>query len=219
MLKIISSSDGSSTIYVTELDEHYHSTYGAVMESRHVFIEAGYKSSDADPVRIFEMGFGTGLNALLTLHESMKDKRKVEYVSVEKYPLDKQIYDRLNYKTLFPGRPGSCFDLLHESEWGVPCRINDNFSLLKIREDFREMAADRLFDVIYYDAFSPDRQAEMWSLDIMSKVAAMTAPGGIFVTYSARGQLKRDLEKLGFMVEHPVGPRGKRQITRALKKN
>jgi len=218
MLRIISTSDGSSTIYVPELDEHYHSTFGAINESLHVFINEGYKSIYADPVSVFEMGFGTGLNTLLTLYESLKDKRRVDYVSVEKYPLSENIYQKLNYDTFFPEHKKGYFKLLHQCPWEEECRISDNFMLLKIGTDFLNMTADRLFDIVYYDAFAPGKQAEMWSFNTISKAASMIKPGGVFVTYSAKGQLKRDLNNLGFNVEHRMGPAGKRQITRAVKK-
>ncbi|MDT8401954.1 MAG: tRNA (5-methylaminomethyl-2-thiouridine)(34)-methyltransferase MnmD [Bacteroidales bacterium] len=219
MLKIISTSDGSSTIYVPELDEHYHSTFGAISESMHVFIDAGYRSGTMNPVSVFEMGFGTGLNALLTLYESIRDSRKVDYVSVEKYPLSESVYSKLNYHIFFPEEDQGYFNILHECRWDEPCRINDNFTLLKIRADFMEMQPDRVFDLVYYDAFAPGKQSGLWSFDIISKAASLLKPGGVFVTYSARGQLKRDLEKLGFTVEHRPGPAGKRHISRAVKKS
>ncbi len=217
MLKIISTSDGSSTIYVPELDEHYHSTFGAINESMHVFINEGYRSIYTDPVSVFEMGFGTGLNALLTLYESLKDKRQVHYVSVEKYPLSENIYKKLNYENFFPEYKQEYFKLLHECNWEESCRISDNFMLLKLETDFGNMTTDRLFDIVYYDAFAPGKQAEMWSFDMLTKAGSILKPGGVFVTYSAKGQLKRDLKNLGFSVEHRMGPAGKRQITRAVK--
>ncbi|MGM0667893.1 MAG: tRNA (5-methylaminomethyl-2-thiouridine)(34)-methyltransferase MnmD [Bacteroidota bacterium] len=219
MLKIISTSDGSSTIYVPELDEHYHSTFGAIKESLHVFINEGYRSVSTDPLSVFEMGFGTGLNALLTLYESIRDGRQVDYVSVEKYPLDRDIYNKLNYEDFFPGYKKSYFSLLHECSWEENCRITGNFSIHKLQADFHDLHIDRLFDIVYYDAFAPGKQAEMWSTDILSKAASLLKPGGVFVTYSAKGQLKRDLVSLGFRVEHRPGPAGKRHISRAVKKD
>ncbi|MBN1388109.1 MAG: tRNA (5-methylaminomethyl-2-thiouridine)(34)-methyltransferase MnmD [Bacteroidales bacterium] len=219
MLKIISTSDGSDTLYVQELDEHYHSTFGAVKESNHVFIESGYKSISSNPVRIFELGFGTGLNTFLTLLESLKDKRMVYYVSIEKYPLPANIYKKLNYSTLYRENEGSYYNLIHECSWGIPREITDNFSLLKIEKDFMEMDTDMVFDIVYFDAFAPEKQPEMWSYNVLELVASLMNPGGVFVTYSAKGQLKRDLKQLGFLVENPAGPPGKRQITRAVKKS
>ena len=219
MLKIISTSDGSDTLYVPELNEHYHSTFGALRESNHVFIEYGYKSTSCNPVRILEVGFGTGLNTFLTLLESLNDKRMVFYVGVEKYPLPSSIYKKLNYRTLFPVNKGSYFDIIHEGNWGITCRITDNFSLLKLKKDFINMGTRLAFDIIYFDAFAPEKQPEMWSYDVLSLVSSITKPGGIFVTYSAKGQMRRDLKQLGFKVENPEGPPGKKHITRAAKKS
>lgn len=219
MLKIISTSDGSDTLYVQELDEHYHSTFGAVRESNHVFIESGYKSTACDPVRIFELGFGTGLNTFLTLLETIKDKRMVYYVSIEKHPLPADIYKKLNYNKLFRGNKGSYYDLIHECRWGIPCKITDNFSLMKIEKDFLEMDTDMVFDIVYFDAFAPEKQPGMWSYNVLERIAALIKPDGVFVTYSAKGQLRRDLKQLGFLVENPEGPPGKRQITQAVKKS
>lgn len=217
MLKVISTSDGSSTIYVPELDEYYHSAFGAVSESEHVFIKNGYKKTTANPLRIFELGFGTGLNALLTLAESEKDKKIVEYVSVEKYPLGKEIIEQINYGRIVGSGKENCFSLIHDCEWDKPCLINDNFSLHKINSDIRDVEGDRVFDLVYYDAFAPGKQADMWTFDLLSRVCSFLDKGGVFVTYSAMGQLKRDLIKLGFDVENPEGPAGKREITRAVK--
>ena len=219
MLKIISTSDGSDTLYVPELNEHYHSTFGAVSESNHVFIESGYKSTSLNPVNILEVGFGTGLNTFLTLLESLKDKRIVYYVSVEKSPLPSSIYKKFNYSTLVPVNKGLYFDLIHESNWGTSCKITENFSLLKLKKDFMKMDPRLAFDIIYFDAFAPEKQPEMWSYEILSLASSMIKPGGIFVTYSAKGQLRRDLKQLGYNVENPAGPARKRQITRAVKKS
>ena len=201
------------------MDEHYHSTFGAITESKHVFIGSGYKTMQADHLKIFELGFGTGLNALLTLHESLNDKKNIKYVGVEKYPLDKDILIKLNYSQLLPETKASCFDLLHECEWEIPCRITDNFILLKLQKDIRDLSIDMVFDLVYYDAFAPGKQPDMWSYDLLSSVSSLIRPGGVLVTYSAMGQLKRDLRKLGFKVENPAGPPGKRQITRAVKRS
>jgi len=217
MLKIISTSDGSQTVYVPELDEHYHSTFGAVRESLHIFIRYGYKSVSTDPLMILEFGFGTALNALLTLYESLNDGRRVNYVSVEKYPLKDDIYKQLDYSKFLPAGKKSYFKLLHECPWEEKCMISDNFSLLKIEKDFRNIVMDKTFDIIYFDAFAPGKQPDLWTADMLRLVSALTKKGGVFVTYSAKGQLRRELTELGFRVEHPPGPPGKRHITRAVK--
>lgn len=217
MLKIISTSDGSDTVYLPSLNEHYHSVNGAIQESMHVFIETGYRAVSHDPVKILELGFGTGLNTLLTLYESFKDERKVEYISVEKFPLPDNIRKKLNYGRFFPGHQISFFDLMHDCEWENPCMLSDNFSLLKLNKDFREIDLNTRIDLVYFDAFAPEKQPELWTFDVLSAVCSLVNKGGVFVTYSAMGQLKRDLTKLGFEVENPPGPPGKRHITRAIK--
>ncbi len=217
MLKIVTTDDGSDTLYVSGLDEHYHSKFGALRESKHIFIESGYKTSAANPVSIFEMGFGTGLNALLTLCESISDKRVVEYVAVDKYPLPEELYSRLNYGSYVAADNREYFKLIHSCRWGVTCRLTGTFSLMKIETDIMDFVPERKFDIIYFDAFGPEKQPELWSFDILKLMASLIQEGGILVTYSAKGQLKRDLISLGFKVEHLPGPPGKKQITRAVK--
>lgn len=217
MLKIISTSDGSDTVYIPAINEHYHSVNGAIQESKHVFIEAGYRKTALNPVKILELGFGTGLNSLLTLYESFKDGRNVEYITVEKFPLPENIWKELNYSRFFPAGQRPFFNLIHECGWENTCMISDNFSLLKLKKDFRDIDLNTGVDLVYFDAFAPEKQPGLWTFDLLSAVCSLINNGGIFVTYSSRGQLKRDLTRLGFSVEHPPGPPGKRHITRAIK--
>ncbi|MFP4488725.1 MAG: tRNA (5-methylaminomethyl-2-thiouridine)(34)-methyltransferase MnmD [Bacteroidales bacterium] len=217
MLKIISTSDGSDTVYIPSLNEHYHSVNGAIQESKHVFIEAGYNKTALNPLKVLELGFGTGLNTLLTLKESLKDGRHVEYITAEKFPLPENILKSLNYSRFFPAGQRSFFKLIHDCEWENTCMISNNFSLLKLKKDFRDIKLNTSVDLVYFDAFAPERQPELWTFDVLSPVCSLINKGGVFVTYSARGQLKRDLTRLGFDVEHLPGPPGKRHITRAVK--
>lgn len=217
MIRITPTLDGSNTLYVPSIDEHYHSTNGAIQESRHVFIENGYMQCSSNPVRIFEMGFGTGLNALLTLELSVIENRIVEYHSVEKYPLEKRIWEKVDYGSMLGSQFEKYYSLMHNCNWDIKCKISNNFSLLKMKKDIRHMQCGETYDIIYFDAFAPGKQAELWTFDVLSFIASITKKHGIFITYSARGQLKRDLAKLGFEVFHPDGPPGKRQITRAVK--
>ncbi|MFO7756049.1 MAG: tRNA (5-methylaminomethyl-2-thiouridine)(34)-methyltransferase MnmD [Bacteroidales bacterium] len=217
MLKIISTSDGSDTVYIPSINEYYHSLNGAMQESKHVFIEAGYNKTALNPVKILELGFGTGLNTLLTLKESLKDGRDVEYITAEKFPLPENILKSLNYSRLFPAGQKSLFKLIHDCEWENTCMISNNFSLLKLKKDFRDIELNTSVDLVYFDAFAPEKQPELWTFDVLSPLCSLINKGGVFVTYSARGQLKRDLTRLGFSVEHLPGPPGKRHITRAIK--
>ena len=217
--KLITSLDGSHTLYVPELDEHYHSINGAISESVHIFINSGFRYQTRNPLRIFEVGFGTGLNTLLTIVESRKENRKVSYTTIEKYPLKAEIISNLNYPDRLGTGAKAIFDTIHNTSWFENVQLDDNFSLRKIEGDLTEQIPAGQFDLIYFDAFGPDKQPEMWTKDIIKQISIITAPGGVFVTYSARGELKRNLRGCGFSVTALPGPRGKRHITRAIKKN
>jgi len=216
MTEIILTGDGSHTLYVPELNEHYHSVHGAVQESGFIFIDNGFRQSTASPLRVFEAGFGTGLNALLTAIESSSAKRKTFYTAIEKYPLPSYITEKLNYSGFYPGE-APVFNLIHSCPWNSPSDISDTFTLLKIEADLTEMKLEGLYDLIYFDAFGPDKQPEMWTDEVFGKIAAITVSGGMLLTYSAKGSVQRSLKRAGFDVTLLPGPPGKRQITRAVK--
>lgn len=214
---LILTSDGSHTIYVPELDEHYHSIHGAVQESSFIFISNGFKTCNADPLCILEIGFGTGLNALLTAVEGLKGNRIINYTSLEKFPLGKEITDSLNH-SLFAGAEGKeIYERIHAAKWNEMINICPNFNIMKIRTDLTEQKPSGIFDLIYFDAFGPDKQPEMWTPEIFGSIAAVTRKNGILVTYSAKGQVKRNLKSCGFGVTLLQGPPGKRQMIRAVK--
>jgi tRNA U34 5-methylaminomethyl-2-thiouridine-forming methyltransferase MnmC len=215
--KIVTTSDGSHTIFVPELNEHYHSVHGAVQESEFIFIKNGFDQCKADPVRIFEIGFGTGLNALLTAVKAIELQREVFYSSIERYPLDEQKIKSLNHQS-FAGTNGKeIFNLIHSAGWGVMCNITPFFRLLKIRGDLIKDRITGSYDLIYFDAFGPDKQPEMWTREILAKISEITVTGGLFVTYSAKGEVKRNLKACGFTVKVTDGPPGKRHMVRAIK--
>jgi tRNA U34 5-methylaminomethyl-2-thiouridine-forming methyltransferase MnmC len=217
MHKLIETSDGSHTIYVPEMEEHYHSIHGAVQESSFIFTGNGFGACDADPVFILEVGFGTGLNALLTAIKALNDPRQVFYTSLEKYPLEKELIGSLNYYR-FAGEGGKMiFNNIHDSEWNKMVKITPNFSLMKIKTDLTLHKPEGLYDLIYFDAFGPDKQPEMWTPEIFSSISAVTRKNGILVTYSAKGEVKRNLKANGFEVSLLPGPPGKRQMIRAVK--
>jgi tRNA U34 5-methylaminomethyl-2-thiouridine-forming methyltransferase MnmC len=217
MKELVETSDGSHTIYVTELDEHYHSVHGAVQESDFIFIRNGFEFCKADPLNIFEVGFGTGLNALLTAGKALNEKREVFYTSIEKYPLDEKTVFSLNHH-LFSGETGrKIFDRIHLAEWDQTVNICRNFTLKKLKANLIECALSGNFDLIYFDAFGPDKQPEMWTREILEKISSVTNKGGILVTYSAKGEVKRNLRSAGFHVDLLPGPPGKRQMIRAIK--
>lgn len=215
---IVTTSDGSHSIYVPELDEHYHSVYGAVQESQHIFIMNGMNVSKSSPLHIFEVGFGTGLNALLTACESINGNREIFYTSIDKYPLDEKIIRSLNHFSFAGNRGKDLFIRLHEAKDGVMTNICKNFSITKITGDFMTYDEEGSYDLIYFDAFGPNKQPELWTPEIFKKISSFTVPGGILVTYSAKGTVKRNLRAAGFEVSILGGPQGKRHIIRAVKK-
>ncbi|HUX96356.1 MAG TPA: tRNA (5-methylaminomethyl-2-thiouridine)(34)-methyltransferase MnmD [Bacteroidales bacterium] len=218
MTEIILTADGSHTLFVPELNEHYHSVHGAIQESEFIFINNGFVACKADPVNILEIGFGTGLNAFLTALKSCAGTRKVHYTSVEKYPLPEEITDSLNYHIFKGEDTRKIFYNLHSSPWNSEVTICDNFILKKIESDITNSFPDGSFDLIYFDAFGPDKQPEMWNSEIFKKIADSTREDGVFITYSAKGEVKRKLRSNGFIVTMLPGPPGKRQIIRADKK-
>ena len=217
MTELIITADGSHTLYVPELNEHYHSVNGAVQESNHVFIKAGYDFCKANPLRIFEVGFGTGLNALLTATRCLTEKRDVIYTTIEKHPLDLDLIYSLNYKTLAGENGKELFESIHAAPWGEFIQINEVFSLKKIKDDLVTYSPDGLNDLIYFDAFGPDKQPSMWSRDIFKKITDITDNKGVLTTYSAKGEIKRILKENGFIVTLLPGPPGKREMIRAIK--
>jgi tRNA U34 5-methylaminomethyl-2-thiouridine-forming methyltransferase MnmC len=220
-VEFVITGDGSHSLRVPGLGENYHSVYGAIAESTHIFIEAGLKFAwhYAEQVNILEVGFGTGLNALLTCIACAKAGINVHYSAIELYPLKKEIHSRLNYAEMidFP-KADLIFKKLHSSSWNQDHPITENFSLYKIHaplQDYFPPAGS--FDLVYFDAFGPDVQPEMWSEEIFKRMALALKPGGVLVTYSTKGTVKRSLKAAGFSIEKLPGPKGKREILRAMK--
>jgi tRNA U34 5-methylaminomethyl-2-thiouridine-forming methyltransferase MnmC len=217
MNQLVRTADGSHTIYVPELDEHYHSIHGAVQESEHIFIKAGYDKCIAAPLYIFEAGFGTGLNALLTAVRSVRDNREVFYTSIEKYPVSNDLIKSLNHYE-YAGPDGKrIFRLIHSSPWGEMHCICNKFNLLKAEKDINDFIPAYPVDLVYFDAFGPEKQPAMWKTEIFERIASAMRTGGILVTYSVKGEVKRNLRSAGFKVKRIPGPPGKRQIISAKK--
>jgi tRNA U34 5-methylaminomethyl-2-thiouridine-forming methyltransferase MnmC len=219
-VEIILTGDGSHSLLNTALNETYHSRHGARQESLHVFIRNGldYFVEKYKPGHVFilEVGFGTGLNALLSLERSDAMNATVSYTTVEPYPVNEQIWSRLNYAER--DRQRSYFEQLHESSWGVDHALNSKFVFRKERSKIQDLELSlRQFDLVFFDAFAPGKQPEMWSLDIMTKIESAMRPNGALVTYSATGELKRNLRSLGMQVESIPGAPGKKEMTRASK--
>lgn len=207
--------DGSFTIYVPEMDEPYHSIHGAIQESRHVFIGHGLQSLDLPKLRILEIGFGTGLNALLTLVEAGNRGLTVDYHAVEKYPLLEKEYSSINFEALVKGVQPGTFKKLHEVIWEEPVAINDYFTLFKEETDVRSMSPGGNFDLVYFDAFAPQKQAHLWTEEVFRSLSCFVKPGGVLVTYTCKGSVRRALISCGFEVVKVPGPPGKREMIRA----
>lgn len=214
---IVQSADGSSTLYIPALNEHYHSVHGARNESMHVFINAGLKhlSEGLDKIRIFEMGFGTGLNALLTI--ICAGSTPIEYFSVEKYPLDEKEWTLLDFGANETN--AQYLNTLHRAPWDETTVINPNFTLTKFHASLHTLSELSNINLVYFDAFSPDIQPDLWTLEVFEKIYGMMANGGILVTYSAKGQVRRNMQGAGFVTERIPGPAGKREMLRAVKRD
>lgn len=215
--------DGSATLFVPELNEHYHSTKGARTESQHIFIDMGLKASSAISPRILEIGFGTGLNAWLTLEEAERSGRNVHYTGLERYPLEWEMVEPLGYvgKKDEP-TAADLFRQVHTSLWEEDILLTSHFTLRKVQVDvhrFCELSPE-CADVIYFDAFAPEKQPEMWTEELFRHLYVLLNEGGILTTYCAKGMVRRMLQAAGFIVERlPGPPGGKREILRAWKRN
>lgn len=218
-MEIEKTADGSYTLFVPELDEHYHSVKGALTESEHIFINMGLKHSSATTPRILEIGFGTGLNAFLTSLETQKEKRNIFYTTIEKYPLDMETIKRLDYPELIAPEKSELFYSIHSAAWNSPQTVSEYFTIEKIEGDFTEYHFKKEYDIIYFDAFAPEKQPEMWSQELFDNLYEVLDDNGILTTYCAKGVVRRMLQKAGFAVERLAGPPGgKREILRGTKK-
>jgi tRNA U34 5-methylaminomethyl-2-thiouridine-forming methyltransferase MnmC len=208
--ELVKTADGSFTLFIPEVEETYHSTHGAVQESMHVFIENGLKVCDKEVIRILEVGLGTGLNAMLTLQHATK---KIEYCALEPYPLSKEILNEL-----VASRSDQFEMKFHSSNSGELISIQENFSFVRMEVGLEEFSSKEKFDVIYYDAFGPRVEPGLWTLERMQQCFELLNEGGIFVTYCAKGEVRRNLQAAGFVVERLAGPPGKREMLRGVKK-
>lgn len=218
--QIITTADGSKTIHFPEWNESYHSRHGALQEAEHVYIQSGLafrtKKDSPSTFNILEIGFGTGLNAMLSLLFAKKHNLKINYHSIEKFPLDKSVLNALNYTELFSLESDS-FEDLHRVEWEKTIKINPYFNLKKLNSDLKDFQSESLYDLIYFDAFGPRVQPELWEKTILQNMYDALKPQGIWVTYSCKGSVRRDLQDIGFQVEKIPGPPGKREMLRATK--
>jgi len=214
--ELLITSDGSHTLFVPEIDECYHSSHGAIQESRHIFIEAGLKQCSKTNIRILEVGFGTGLNALLAYAEAEKAGKRIHYTTLEKFPLQSDKAFLLNFPQLIDENLNAVFETMHLSNWNELQNISPFFVLEKLETDFTTYNLTGKYDVIFFDAFSPEKQPEMWTQEQFEKIAAVCNPEAILTTYSAKGIVRRALQSDGFTVERLPGPPGKREILRGI---
>jgi tRNA U34 5-methylaminomethyl-2-thiouridine-forming methyltransferase MnmC len=214
--ELILTEDGSNTLYVPEIDECYHSSHGAIQESMHIFIEAGLKQSKKHEINILEIGFGTGLNAFLTLIEAEKSQKTIHFISLELYPVEFEKALKLNYSDLISPEFKEIFEKLHTSPWNETVQISPFFSLKKVEADFTKFEFTKKFDVIYFDAFSPEKQPEMWTVEQFEKLYICCNFDAVLTTYCAKGNVRRAMQHAGFNVERLQGPPGKREILRAM---
>ena len=221
--KIILTEDGSHTVSVPELNVTYHSVHGAIQESAHVFIEAGLKflinSSAHQQLNIFEMGFGTGLNVLLTYMAAEKQQMRIYYETIETFPLTIEEVLFLNYcEQLNRSDLRPVFEKFHSCEWEKEIQLSPFFIFKKTDFPLINYSPNLPTNLIYFDAFDPKVQPELWTKEIFDKMFSILSPNGVLVTYSSKADVRRAMLPAGFSVEKIPGAKGKREMIRAIKK-
>ena len=217
--EIVKTRDGSNTIFVPEFDETYHSTHGAIQESLHVFIRSGLKfKTELNDINVLEIGFGTGLNALLSFVDSEDSNRNINYTTLEAYPLKWNILNKLNYIDLIcNGKYSTTYKKMHTCDWESFYELSPCFMLRKQNIKLQNVLFDNEFDVVYFDAFAPRVQPDLWTEEVFTSMYKALKPGGVLVTYCAKGSVKRALRYVGFELQSIPGPPGKREMSRAIK--
>ena len=219
---IITTSDGSKTIQIGEWNEQYHSIHGAIQEAKHVFIKMGLNHflelHKVKSIRVLEMGLGTGLNAFITALEAEIRNLHIHYEAIEAFPVLKHELSQLNYPSLLANKnQESLFETIHDVSWATPNSITTNFTLTKVQQYFSKLEYFSLFDLVYFDAFGPRVQPDLWTPDMFRRMFNALKPRGVLVTYSAKGSVRRAMQSVGFFVERLEGPPGKREMLRATK--
>jgi len=214
--------DGSSTIELIGQDENFHSIHGAIQESEHIFIQNGLlqKAKEQSSISVFEMGFGTGLNALLTQRVAREQNLNINYFTIEAFPLEMELEQQLNYteKLELKDEKVDYLKDLHVAEWDKETELFPKFQFLKKKIKLEDIELPQnAFDLVYFDAFNPDLQPELWTEEIFRKIFLAMKSNGILMTYSAKGKVKRALKAAGFILNALHGPPGKREITQAIK--
>jgi len=216
--EIIATDDGSVTIFLPEMQETYHSKFGAIQEAKHVFIQNGLHLKQGQPIAILEIGFGTGLNAFITFLESFTNKQYIDYTGVEAYPVAQEHSALLNYVTQLQAPTHlETFNEMHNSAWGATINLSEYFTLTKRKQFFEDIDDLNKYDLIYFDAFGYPSQPHLWSEEIFFKMYAALKPEGILVTYACRSIIKNNMRAAGFTTTKLTGPPGKREMLRAVK--
>ena len=217
-VRVVPTADGSSTVFNETLGKPYHSIHGAIQESQRVYIEVGLLAAlekfPDQTLQVFEMGFGTGLNALLTNAEAERQQRRINYVAIDDYPLPLLEAEQLNYDQLLGT---TILPVLHQSPWGEPVTVNPYMKLTKLAGQLQSLVLPAQFHLIYYDAFAPSSQPELWESAIFEQLASSLLPGGMLTTYCSKSYVQRNMRSAGLTVEKHPGPFGKRDILRAVK--
>jgi len=220
MSKLFQTQDGSHSIFSEQFGVSYHSKYGAIQETQHVFIDAAlrFKALVQKDIAILDIGFGTGLNAYMTLLEATQRGLSIDYTGYEAFPISLAEAQLLNYPNLLSAADLSAqFLQLHEVAWNEVIPINPNFRFQKCLQSFETIDAQAAYDIIYFDAFAPNAQPELWEAPLLTQMYQALKQGGVLVTYCAKGVVKRTLKSVGFQIESLKGPPGKREMTRATK--
>jgi tRNA U34 5-methylaminomethyl-2-thiouridine-forming methyltransferase MnmC len=220
--KIILTADGSHSIELVDMNEHYHSVHGAIQESQHVFIEYGLKqiAEFKNEISILEIGMGTGLNVLLTYIFGVESNYKVKYLALEPYPIQEDTWQQLNYthQLKLPDLQNN-FELLHSSEWDEQNTLSESFIFEKQQKSILDIRFDQKFDLVYFDAFNPDLEPFLWSESVFKKIYQSMSKDGLLTTYSTKGIVKRAMKSCGFSIKKQPGPEGKREILNGWKRN
>lgn len=218
-IRVITTEDGSQSLYNEEMNETYHSTKGALGESKYVFIEKGLdyfvQKNNSKSVNVLEIGLGTGLNALLTHQYAETREVNIYYTTLEPFPLSVQLVDSLIYQSF----DQEIFRQIHSEEWEKKNTLSPFFHFQKHQSTLENFHTDLKFDVIYFDAFAPSKQPEVWSLENLQKCFDYLNPNSILTTYCAQGQFKRNLKSIGFEIELLQGAMGKKEMVRASSPN
>lgn len=220
--EIKTTQDGSKTLFISELNENYHSHHGALQEAEHVFIKNGLNLINDYEINILELGFGTGLNVLVTINEYLKTDKNhiINYFTLEKYPINQPEIENLAYDELFnDSKFTEIYRKIHQTEWNVSSEIIKGFHLKKIQCDFFDLKTIDLpkINLVYYDCFGARVQPDLWEKPLFEMVSDKMNINGLLTTYSSKGSVRRILEELNFKVEKKQGPPGKREMINAIK--